>query len=159
MTTASEQLLLVKRQFLDEKISELVKAKPIVFTDCDADGTLCISNVGDGFATNVWYVAADEPEPLALGSLGVKGSRQLRVPVAARHLLIAEQRPRPKESARRFTPTLNARNGPGFAHGFVPAREAGLHYQGSLKGYLASVPALFERLRTYDPLTHAPDDD
>jgi hypothetical protein len=157
-TNADEQMKFVKAQFIDTKVGELIRSKPIVVTDRDPNGEALISNVGDAFATNVWYVADAEQGAIPLGSLGQGQTRAVPIEVADRHVLIAEARQMPRGIARKFTPTVNAWSGHAFAHGFIHRPKAALEHRGSLADYLAKSPDLFDKLAAYDPLTHDPDE-
>lgn len=114
--TAEDQMTFLKAQFVDEKVGELIKSKPIVFTDRGTDGETRISNLGDASATNVWYLADNGGEPIPLGSLRKGESRVVSMKLADRHVLIAEQRQMPQGVARKFTPTLKAWTGHAFVH-------------------------------------------
>jgi hypothetical protein len=156
-TAAEEQMSFVKTQFVDKKIGELIKEKPIVVADRDPSGNARISNVGDAFAANVWYLVDKDQDPTPLGSLGEGQSRSVAIAVADRHVLIAEQRQMPPGVARKFTPTLNVCAGEAFVHGFIHPAPGALEHRGSIKEYLSKWPDLLERLKNYDPLTHDPD--
>lgn len=156
-TTAEDQMKFVKAQFIDTKVGELIRSKPIVVTDRGANGETLISNVGDAFATNVWYLADAAQEAVPLGSLGQGQTRVVQIEVADRHVLIAEARQMPPGIARKFTPTVNVRSGHAFAHGFIHRPKAALEHRGSLADYLVKSPDLFDKLAAYEPLAHDPD--
>jgi hypothetical protein len=156
-TTAEDQMKFVKAQFVDTKVGELIRSKPIVLTERNANGETLISNMGDAFAMNVWYLADGSLAPVPLGSLGDGQTRVVPIDVADRHVLIAEARQMPPGTARKFTPTLNVWTGHAFAHGFIQRSKAALEHRGSLADYLKRSPDLLEALAAYDPLTHDPD--
>lgn len=156
-TAAEDQMKFVKAQFIDKKVGDLIRSKPVVFTDRGPNGETLISNLGDAFAANVWYLADASQNPVPLGSLAQDQTRVVHIKVADRHVLIAEARQMPPGIARKFTPTLNVWNGEAFAHGFVPRSNEALEHRGSVKGYLEKSPDLLEKLLSYDPLTHDPD--
>jgi hypothetical protein len=157
-TTAEDQMKFVKAQFIDTKVGELIRSKPIVVTDRNANRETLISNVGDAFATNVWYLAEGNQAPIPLGSLGEGQTRVVPIEIADRHVLIAEARQMPPGVARKFTPTLNVWTGHAFAHGFIQPSKNALEHRGSIADYLTKSPDLLETLAAYDPLRHDPDD-
>jgi hypothetical protein len=127
-------------------------------TDRNANRETLISNVGDAFATNVWYLAEGNQAPIPLGSLGEGQTRVVPIEIADRHVLIAEARQMPPGVARKFTPTLNVWTGHAFAHGFIQPSKNALEHRGSIADYLTKSPDLLETLAAYDPLRHDPDD-
>lgn len=157
-TSAEAQVSFMKEQFYDQKVQELIDAKATVFTNRQADGTTHISNLGEAYAVNVWYLSDTEKDPIPLGSLGQGQSQRVDIPLADRHVLIGEARQMPAgPRSRKFTATLNAWNGRAFAHGFVRITDkSALAHGGSVSDYLKKVPHLIPSVLGYDPLNYDP---
>jgi len=139
--SARAQVEILSHQFRNSAIQELKQAKPIVFTD-RTNGGYHVRNVGQSFAVNVWYLVEGQA-PVSLGSLGENQSLPLPFEPADRHLLIAEARP---GSRRKWTPTLNARSGEAFWHGFIRLEAAALESEESLSEFLTRVPDIYARV-------------
>lgn len=145
-----------------ERRQTIMDRKPIVITDCLADGTCEIRNIGAAPATDVWLVLASNQAAVGLGGLDVHQSRRLHDSVVAHlnsnataaHILIAVNRFRigPPQEQRHYTVTFNARaTDTTFRHAFdddpPPTR---LTRGGTITEYLTHERSnLLQRLGTF----------
>lgn len=128
-------------KWYEDRIKRITEEKPIVLTDCLADGSHQIRNVGNAPAVNVWLVIGAHEAAIGLGSLDTHEARTLHASVVetinagatARHILLAAARPGP----RPYTVTFNTRaTEEAFCHGFDDKPGERLTRNGTVDAYL-----------------------